>query len=103
MADYGTLFLLILGALTFVIVGMLFIVYLMVIGEREKNKLRATMESFAKMETQGCPHSFGYLSGHPQNEPVPEECFGCPKAIECKNGQKGTDNTTEVAEQTEKQ
>ena len=38
MADFGTLFTLILVALTFVVVGMCFIVYIMIIGEREKRK-----------------------------------------------------------------
>jgi len=89
MADYSTIFLLILAALTFVIIGMFFIVYLMILGEREKNKLKARLDSFSKSgTTQACPHSFGYLSGHPENQPIPEECFGCPKTLECVNGQK---------------
>jgi len=99
MADYSTLFLLILVALTFVIVGMFFIVYLMLIGERAKNKLRAKMNPSVRVEiTRECPHSFGYLSEYPQNEPIPEECFGCPEAIECKNRQEETGNKTETAE-----
>jgi len=36
MADYGTLFSLILAALTLVIVGIVFIVYLLMLGERKK-------------------------------------------------------------------
>ncbi len=93
MADYSTLFVLILVALTFVLVGMTFIVYLMILGEREKNRLRAQLASFSRIDAKSeCPHSFGYLAGYPQNEPVPDECFGCPKAVECKNGQKGEDN-----------
>ena len=88
-----------LVALTFVIVGMIFVVYLMIIGEREKNRLRAKLDSFSKVETtQECPHSFGYLSGFPQDEPIPEECFGCPKAIECRNSHEGTEDTTKIAE-----
>jgi len=99
MADFSTLFLLILVALTFVIIGMFFIVYLMIIGERAKNKLRANMNSSVRAETtRECPHSFGYLSEYPQNEPIPEECFGCPKAIECKNGQEETDIKTKMAD-----
>lgn len=93
MADYGTLFLLVLTALTFVLVGMAFIVYLMILGEREKNRLKAQLDSFSRIDaTLACPHSFGYLSGYPPNEPVPDECFGCPKAVECKNGQKEKDS-----------
>jgi len=104
MADYSTIFLLILAALTFVIIGMSFIVYLMILGEREKNKLRAKLDSFARMETtQECPHSFGYLTGHPQNQPIPEECFGCPRAVECMNEQKETDKSVEITDSPEQQ
>ncbi|WNZ28504.1 MAG: hypothetical protein IAX21_07515 [Candidatus Bathyarchaeota archaeon] len=30
-----------------------------------------------------CPHSFGYLSKMPKGNPIPEECFLCPKVVEC--------------------
>lgn len=30
-----------------------------------------------------CPHKFGYLRGLPKNRPIPDECFGCPKIMEC--------------------
>jgi len=30
-----------------------------------------------------CPHSFGYLSKLPKGTPLPEECFLCPKVVEC--------------------
>jgi len=104
MADYVTLFQLILAALTFVIIGMGFIVYLMIIGEREKKKLKAERISATTMDTpQSCPHYFGYLFGYPTNQPIPEECFGCMKAIDCINEQGATDNTTEVAEQAQQQ
>jgi len=95
MADYGIVFELILAALTFVIVGLFFIVYLMIIGEREKKKLRVKAGSTAQEEgPEGCVHYFGYLAGYPLNQPVPEECFGCVKAIECMN-EKATENITE--------
>ena len=111
MVDVGTLFPLILTALTFVVIGMFFIVYLMIIGEREKNKLMARLEAFDKMgETQECAHHYGYLSGYPLDEPIPDECFGCPKVIECMNHQSETDNNppevlehSQPAEQAEQQ
>jgi len=111
MVDVGTLFPLILTALTFVVIGMFFIVYLMIIGEREKNKLMARLEAFDKMEeTQECAHFYGYLSGYPLDEPIPDECFGCPKVIECMNHQSETDNNppevlehSQPAEQAEQQ
>jgi len=104
MVDYGTIFLLVLAALTFIIIGMFFIVYLMVIGEREKNKLRAMVRSTTAMETtQVCPHFLGYLAGYPINQPISDECFGCTKAMECMNAQRETENTIEVAEPPEQQ
>jgi len=100
MADYGVLFQLMLAALTFVIIGMFFIVYLMIIGEREKKKLRAMVSSVAaKREAEHqCPHFFGYLSRYPINQPIPEECFGCVRAIECMNITNVVEQTTEEAE-----
>jgi len=32
---------------------------------------------------QRCIHNFGYLRNLPENTPVPNECFGCPKAMRC--------------------
>lgn len=30
-----------------------------------------------------CPHKFGYLRGLPKNRPIPNECFGCPRIVDC--------------------
>jgi len=30
-----------------------------------------------------CPHKFGYLHKLPKNTPIPDECFGCSKIVEC--------------------
>ena len=97
MADYGTLFMLVLAALSFIIIGMFFIVYLMVIGGKEKNKPDTNGGVTAETEvTEGCPHFFGYLVGYPQNQPIPDECFGCASAIQCMNEQKVVENVAEV-------
>jgi len=32
---------------------------------------------------QNCAHEFGYLKNLSRNTPVPDECFGCPKAMQC--------------------
>jgi len=88
MADFETLFTLILVALTFVIVGMCFIVYIMIIGEREKRmKAEGIQVSNAEPDAE-CPHVFGYLSGYPLNQPIPDECFGCINAMQCMNQKK---------------
>jgi hypothetical protein len=31
----------------------------------------------------GCAHHFGYLRTLPRNTPIPDECFGCTKIMEC--------------------
>jgi hypothetical protein len=30
-----------------------------------------------------CLHQFGYLRTLPKNAPIPDECFGCQKIVEC--------------------
>jgi len=88
MADFATLFTLILVALTFVIVGMCFIVYIMIIGERQKRMKAEGVPAPDEEFDEECPHNFGYLSGFPLNQPIPEECFGCVNAIQCMNQKK---------------
>jgi len=34
-------------------------------------------------ESHNCAHEFGYLKDLPRNTPVPDECFGCPKVMQC--------------------
>jgi len=100
MADFGMLFTLILVALTFIIVGMCFIVYMMIIGEREK-RMRAEGVPVSDVEPElGCPHYFGYLSGFPLDQSIPDECFGCVDAVQCMN-QKRDATEAEAAESTE--
>lgn len=102
MADYATLFQLILAALTFVIIGMGFIVYIMILDERERKKLKTERISAATKVTPGnCPHYFGYLRQYPSEQPIPDECFGCMKAIQCINKQlphETAENPSEIPE-----
>lgn len=30
-----------------------------------------------------CLHHYGYLHSVPKNTPIPDECFGCPKIVDC--------------------
>jgi hypothetical protein len=30
-----------------------------------------------------CVHNFGYLGSRPKNTPIPDECLGCPKVMQC--------------------
>jgi type IV secretory pathway VirB10-like protein len=38
---------------------------------------------FGKKDFAGCVHKFGYLKTVPRNTPIPDECFGCPRILEC--------------------
>jgi len=100
MAEFGMLFTLILVALTFVVVGMCFIVYIMVIGEREKRKRAESGSLLGEQLDEECSHHLGYLSGYPADQPVPDECFGCVNAIQCMNhkAQAATTLASEPAE-----
>ena len=31
----------------------------------------------------GCSHFFGYLKEMPKNTSIPEQCYGCPKMVDC--------------------
>jgi len=35
------------------------------------------------MRPASCPHFFGYLRKIPKNASMPDDCFGCPKMVEC--------------------
>jgi len=37
----------------------------------------------AQRSEDECPHKFGYLRGLPKSRPIPDECFGCSKIVEC--------------------
>ncbi len=98
MVDFGTLFTLILVALTFVIVGMCFIVYIMIIGEREKRMKAEGVPNLDEEPEPGCPHHFGYLSGFPLDQPIPDECFGCADAVQCMNQKRQAAEAVGLAE-----
>jgi len=55
-------------------------------GSREIPKPEKTVAP-AKTESasskRDCLHQFGYLRTFPKNAPIPDECFGCPKIVEC--------------------
>jgi len=54
--------------------------------EQKKKKDKETKKSFflfGKKDFEGCTHKFGYLRSLPKNTPIPDECFGCPRILEC--------------------
>lgn len=59
------------------------------IETEENNKKKKDKEAkkslflFGKRDFGGCVHEFGYLRTVPKNTPIPDECFGCPRILEC--------------------
>ena len=47
----------------------------------EKNGAHAKIEAFPTRKD--CLHHFGYLRTFPKNSPIPDECFGCEKIVDC--------------------
>ena len=50
--------------------------------ERSKDEQK-TFFLFGETEFKGCKFKPGYLGSLPKNKPIPDECFGCPKLVEC--------------------
>jgi len=55
--------------------------------DRETPKLPEKPVTAAKTESPSavkyCPHHYGYLYTFPKNSPIPNECFGCEKIVDC--------------------
>ena len=51
--------------------------------ENSQAKKPKTSPTQPNAESQNCAHEFGYLKDLPRNTPVPDECFGCPKVMQC--------------------
>jgi len=80
----NTLFLLILTAITLVIIVLFAVVANLFIESRQIHRFRLEKIAQNVKETpHECAHFFGYLSEHPRNQPIPNECFGCLLAIDC--------------------
>ncbi|MGD0449876.1 MAG: hypothetical protein ABSA79_02330 [Candidatus Bathyarchaeia archaeon] len=52
---------------------------------RTNNKLtlKQTENDKRKDRPEGCNHHFGYLATLPKNTGTPDECYSCPKLIDC--------------------
>ncbi len=52
--------------------------------EPSKNhKAEAQKQAPKGSEDKDCLHFFGYLGGLPKNTPIPGECFGCQRIVDC--------------------
>lgn len=46
-------------------------------------KTQASIKQSSHSSTKDCLHFFGYLHTFPKNSPIPDECFGCEKIVDC--------------------
>ncbi len=51
--------------------------------EPPKNKSQEAKPAPKGSEDKDCLHFFGYLGGLPKNTPIPGECFGCQRIVDC--------------------
>lgn len=49
----------------------------------KQEKTMAPMKTESASSKKDCIHQFGYLRTIPKNKPIPDECFGCTKIVEC--------------------
>jgi len=49
----------------------------------------STKQVSKSSDAKDCLHHFGYLNELPKNTPIPGECFGCPKIVDCLVTKKG--------------
>jgi hypothetical protein len=55
-------------------------------SKNEKNAETNRKKSFylfGENDFRGCTNKLGHLNNLPKNTPIPGECFGCPKILEC--------------------
>ena len=95
MFDYSTstLFWIILTVLALITICLFLIAWVIVKGEREKERLFTGNIARAEREkVKKCQHFLGYLAEQPRHKPIPEECFGCTVAIDCIRATKNEDS-----------
>jgi len=64
---------------------------------RKKDKMKA-FYLFGETEFKKCEHKLGYLGDKLKNKPIPDECFGCPKLLDCfKSTKKSKNKKPELA------
>jgi len=55
-------------------------------NQNDAKKSKDSMKAFylyGETKFDNCAYQFGYLRGVLKSKPIPDECFGCPKLIEC--------------------
>jgi hypothetical protein len=57
-------------------------------AEKTQDSVRQVQERRPRKQPstglQKCIHHFGYLGGLPRDAPVPDECLGCSKILNCR-------------------
>lgn len=49
----------------------------------KKDEERKAFLLFGKRDFEGCAFTFGYLRSLSKGTPIPDECLGCSKLVEC--------------------
>jgi hypothetical protein len=52
-------------------------------ADKDNQKLAAASPKTLQARPPKCSHFFGYLRKIPKNSAIPDECFSCPKMVEC--------------------
>ncbi len=52
-------------------------------GARRALERKRAFYLFGETEFEQCAHEFGYLRDVLKNKPIPDECFGCPRLVDC--------------------
>ena len=56
---------------------------------RDKRTTSSHKQTTKSSSEKDCLHFFGYLGSLPKNTPIPGECFGCEKIVDCLSTVKG--------------
>jgi hypothetical protein len=73
-------------------------------NQKDNSKSKDRMKAFflfGETEFDHCKFELGYLKSLPKNKPIPDECCGCPKILECiaLTRKKANDKNTVVVNQ----
>jgi len=53
------------------------------VSSRQPEKTGTQLKAPFVNSRKDCLHHFGYLRTFPKNSPIPDECFGCEKIVDC--------------------
>jgi hypothetical protein len=72
-----------LGEIVLILIGIVLITILIKKGINKKNIIKEERFFSDEVNIRNCPARFGFLKKIPRGSVVPEECYVCPRLIEC--------------------